>query len=126
MAVAFTILLVTANTMSMAVRERRTEIAVLKTLGFPGALVLTLVLGEALALGVLGGGLGLALGGLGISALQQAPMLGTVLAFYPNIGLKPEIAAIGMALAVALGLAAGFVPAMLAYRANVTDMLRQV
>ena len=35
MAVAFTILLVTANTMSMAIRERRTEIAVLKTLGYP-------------------------------------------------------------------------------------------
>ena len=42
LAVAFTILLVTANTMSMAVRERRTEIAVLKTLGFSGGLVLTL------------------------------------------------------------------------------------
>jgi ABC-type lipoprotein release transport system permease subunit len=43
MAVAFTILLVTANTMSMAVRERRTEIAVLKTLGFSGGLVMALV-----------------------------------------------------------------------------------
>src|SRR4029434_3112150 len=51
MAVAFTILLVTANTMSMAVRERRTEIAVLKTLGFSGGLVMTLVIVEALALG---------------------------------------------------------------------------
>ena len=37
LAVSFTILLVTANTMSMAVRERRTEIAVLKTLGFSSA-----------------------------------------------------------------------------------------
>ena len=37
LAVTFTILLVTANTMSMAVRERRTEIAVLKTLGFSSA-----------------------------------------------------------------------------------------
>jgi putative ABC transport system permease protein len=126
LAVAFTILLVTANTMSMAVRERRTEIAVLKTLGFPGSLVLMLVLGEALLLGVLGGGLGLVLGALSISGLQNAPMLGQVLAFYPNIGLTPAVAAIGMGLAVALGLAAGFVPAMLAYRANVTDMLRQV
>ena len=44
LAVAFTILLVTANTMSMAVRERRTEIAVLKTLGFSGGLVMTLVI----------------------------------------------------------------------------------
>ena len=52
MAVAFTILLVTANTMSMAIRERRTEIAVLKTLGYPSALVLALVLGEALVIGI--------------------------------------------------------------------------
>ena len=56
MAVAFTILLVTANTMSMAIRERRTEIAVLKTLGFPSALVLAMVLGEALVIGIIGGG----------------------------------------------------------------------
>src|SRR4029079_15319730 len=56
LAVAFTILLVTANTMSMAVRERLTEIAVLKTLGFPSRLVLSLILGEALTLGIIGGG----------------------------------------------------------------------
>ena len=58
---AFTILLVTANTMSMAVRERRKEIAVLKTLGFSSRLVLSLVLGEALVLGVLGGVVGVGL-----------------------------------------------------------------
>ena len=58
LAVAFTILLVTANTMSMAVRERRTEIGVLKTLGFSSAHVMGFVVGEALVLGVLGGALG--------------------------------------------------------------------
>ncbi len=58
LAVAFTILLVTANTMSMAVRERRTEIAVLKTLGFSSRHVMGFVVGEALVLGVLGGALG--------------------------------------------------------------------
>ena len=40
LAVAFTILAVSANTMSMSIRERRKEIAVLKTLGFSSALVL--------------------------------------------------------------------------------------
>ena len=60
MAVAFTILLVTANTMSIAVRERQQEIAVLKTLGFPSALVMTLILSEALLLGLMGGLLGIA------------------------------------------------------------------
>ena len=54
LAVSFTILLVTANTMSMAVRERRTEIAVLKTLGFSSGQVMGLVVAEAVLLGALG------------------------------------------------------------------------
>jgi putative ABC transport system permease protein len=126
LAVSFTILLVTANTMSMAIRERRTEIAVLKTLGFSGRLVLGLVLAEALALGLLGGGLGLLLGWVSLKGLQEAPMLGTVLAFYPNVGLTPLVAVLGMGLALVLALAAGVVPAVAAYRGKVTEMLRQV
>ena len=54
LAVAFTILLVTANTMSIAVRERQQEIGVLKTLGFPSGLVMALILIEALLMGVHG------------------------------------------------------------------------
>jgi putative ABC transport system permease protein len=126
LAVSFTILLVTANTMSMAVRERRTEIAVLKTLGFSGGLVLALILAESLTIGVLGGGLGLVLGWASIQALQSAPMLGSILAFYPNLGLTPAVATIGMGVAVVLGLAAGVAPAVAAYRSRVTEMLRQV
>jgi putative ABC transport system permease protein len=126
LAVSFTILLVTANTMSMAIRERRTEIAVLKTLGFSGRLVLGLVLAEALALGLRGGGLGLLLGWVSLKGLQEAPMLGTVLAFYPNVGLTPLVAVLGMGLALVLALAAGVVPAVAAYRGKVTEMLRQV
>lgn len=126
LAVTFTILLVTANTMSMAVRERRTEIAVLKTLGFSGGLVMALILAEALLLGVLGGGLGLLLGSLSLSALKDAPMLGTVLAFYPNVGLTTGVAALAMGLALALALMAGLVPAWLAYRSRVAEALRQV
>ena len=126
LAVSFTILLVTANTMSMAVRERRTEIAVLKTLGFPGGVVLALILAESLVIGLLGGSLGLFLGWSSIQALQAAPMLGAVLAFTPNVGLTAQVAAMGLGVAVLLGLAAGIVPAMSAYRARVTEMLRQV
>ena len=63
LAVAFTILLVTANTMSIAVRERQQEIGVLKTLGFPSGLVMALILIEALLLGVMGGALGLLFAG---------------------------------------------------------------
>ena len=89
-AVTFTILLVVANTMSIAVRERRKEIGVLKTLGFTSRQVMGLIVAESLLIGVLGGALGIAssqglmwmlthapgirdaLGGLGLSAAHAA------------------------------------------------------
>jgi putative ABC transport system permease protein len=125
MAVAFAILLVTANTMSMAVRERRTEIAVLKTLGFSGGLVMTLVIVEALALGVIGGlvGIGLAQGTVGYMA--QLPFMGFVLGNLSGLSVSPLVIAITFSIAVGLGVAAGFVPAFGAYRAQISDMLRQ-
>jgi putative ABC transport system permease protein len=126
--VSFTILLVTANTMSMAVRERRTEIAVLKTLGFSSLHVLGLIVAEALLLGALGGGLGLA-GSQGLMwVLTNAPVIKDMLAGIglSELHLKPVIAAMGFAVALGLGFAAGFVPALNAYRARITDMLRTV
>jgi len=126
MAVAFTILLVTANTMSMAVRERRTEIAVLKTLGFGSGLVMALILAEALLLGVLGGGLGLLLGQAMIRALPSIPGIGDVVRQFPNLGLSPRVASLGFGIALVLGFGAGFVPALNAYRARITNMLRTV
>jgi len=125
-AVAFTILLVTANTMSMAVRERRTEIAVLKTLGFPSRLVMGLVLGEALLLGALGGGVGIVLGRAMIKALPWIPFIGDAVRGFPNLGLSPVVASLGFGMSLLLGLAAGLVPALGAYRAKITDMLRTV
>ena len=58
-AVMFTILLVSANTMAMSVRERRREVGVLKTLGFTPGAVLGIILGEACAISLAGGLLGL-------------------------------------------------------------------
>ena len=126
LAVAFTILLVTANTMSMAVRERQTEIAVLKTLGFPSRLVMWLVLGEAAFLGALGGGLGILLGRLAIKALPRMPMIGDAVAVFPNLGLTAPVAMLGMGMALLLGLVAGVFPAFGAYRARIADALRTV
>jgi putative ABC transport system permease protein len=126
LAVAFTILLVTANTMSMAVRDRNTEIAVLKTLGFPSGLVLRLILGEALLIGCLGGGLGLLMSRAVIRSIPKIPMVGNAVAGFPNLGLTPVVAAAGLGVAVLLGLLAGLVPALGAYRARITEMLRTV
>jgi putative ABC transport system permease protein len=128
LAVSFTILLVTANTMSMAVRERRTEIAVLKTLGFSSLQVMVLIVAEALALGALGGALGIG-GSQGLMwVLTNAPGVSDMLAGIglSELHLKPVIGAMGFVVALALGFAAGFVPAMNAYRARITDMLRTV
>lgn len=125
MAVAFTILLVTANTMSMAVRERRTEIAVLKALGFSGSLVMTLVIVEALALGVIGGLVGIGLTQATVGFMAQLPFTGFILGNLSGLSVSPLVTAITFSIAVGVGVAAGFVPAFGAYRARITDMLRQ-
>ena len=128
LAVAFTILLVTANTMSMAVRERRTEIGVLKTLGFSSRHVMGFVVGEALVLGVLGGALGV-FGSQGLLyAVSHSPGVSDILAGIGLSGLelKPDVAVLGFFVAVILGLFAGLVPALSAYRAKITDILRTV
>jgi putative ABC transport system permease protein len=122
LAVCFTILLVTANTMSMAVRERRTEIAVLKTLGFSGGQVMGLVVAEASLIGAAGGVLGIAGAWGALFALDRAPeqtLLGMT-----RLELQPTAALFGLGVALVLGFAAGFLPAWGAYRARITEMLR--
>jgi putative ABC transport system permease protein len=126
LAVTFTILLVTANTMSMAVRERRTEIAVLKTLGFPNSLVLILILSESLIIGALGGVIGILIGRTLIHALPSLPFIGDAVRGFPNLGLSPAVGTAGMAMALFIGLAAGIVPALLASRTRISEMLRPV
>lgn len=122
LAVCFTILLVTANTMSMAVRERRTEIAVLKTLGFRSGQVMGFVVAEGLLLGAMGGALGTAGARAALWALDAATT-GTWAGF-TGVSLSPRVALLGFGVAVLLGFAAGLAPAWGAYRARVTEMLR--
>src|SRR5579872_1280135 len=112
LAVAFTILLVTANTMSIAVRERQQEIAVLKTLGFSSGLVMTLILSEALLIGALGGALGLLISAAALHILPEVPLLGDIVAQYPSFGLSPHTMTLGVGIALLLGLFAGFFPAV--------------
>ncbi len=122
LAVCFTILLVTANTMSMAVRERRREIAVLKTVGFASSQVMGLILFEALVMGVIAGALGIGGTLWAIAVMNGAP--GQTVLGLSHLELRPSVAFFGAGVALSLGLAAGFVPAWGAYRARVTEMLR--
>ena len=126
LAVGFTILLVTANTMSMAVRERRTEIAVLKTLGFPSALVMGLILGEAFAIATASGVIGVVMARLAVGNLANLPFMGLLLGNFPALEVSPTVGLLTLSLAVVLGTGAGFVPALGAYRSRITEALRSI
>jgi putative ABC transport system permease protein len=119
-AVFFTILLVAGNTMAQSVRERTSEIAVLKTLGFTAPTVLLLVLAESLLLSVGAGALGLALGWLAVSSGDPTD------GYLPVFLVPARDLGLGLALAVALGLATGVLPAIQATRLRIVDALRRV
>jgi putative ABC transport system permease protein len=118
-AVLFTILLVAANTMAQAVRERTSEVAVLKTLGFSNGAVLSLVLGESIFICLLGGGLGLFVGWLFVQGGD--PTNGML----PIFVLQPQAIAIGAALIIGMGIFAGLLPALSAMQLKITDGLRR-
>jgi putative ABC transport system permease protein len=71
-AVTFTILLVSANTISMSVRERVREVGILKTLGFSSSDVLGMIVGESAVIGVIGGAIGCIIAFLLCSLIAQA------------------------------------------------------
>jgi putative ABC transport system permease protein len=118
--VLFTLLLVTGNTMAMNVRERVPELGVLKTLGFGDGAVLALVLAESLVIAFVGGALGLTLAKL--FTLSGDPTGGLLQTFY----LAPGKMAIGAAIALFVGFAAGAIPALTAMRLRIVDALRRV
>lgn len=124
--VTFTLLLVTANTMSMAVRERRTEIGVLKALGFSPRLVLSLILAEGALLGACGAAAGLLLGRLLVEALPAVPVIGEVVSRFPRMSMPPAIAGAGILLGVLAGLLASLAASVSVYRARIVALLQQV
>ncbi|HEX8342885.1 MAG TPA: FtsX-like permease family protein [Tepidisphaeraceae bacterium] len=117
-AVTFTILLVSANTISMAVRERTRELAILRTLGYTPGEILGLVLSESALISLLGGAVGIGLGYLLALMIQQNS------GGFVAQGLKWQAAAIVLAIAASIGLLAAIVPAVVASRKNVVESLR--
>jgi putative ABC transport system permease protein len=111
--------LVAASTMAQSVRERTSELAVLKTLGFTGPAILVLVLAESLFITFLGGGLGL---GLAWLIVQRGDPTGGLMAIFV---LPPRDLVLGIALMIGMGLLAGVMPAMAAMQLKITDALRR-
>ncbi|MBA2564168.1 MAG: ABC transporter permease [Gemmatimonadetes bacterium] len=120
LAVFFAILLVAANTMMMAARERTTEHAVLKALGYGDRLLFGIVMAEAAIVTLLGGLIGVLAARLLFSA--ATPFDSWMPGFsvtWPTIGL-------GLAIALVIGLMAGLIPALQAARLPVVQALRRV
>ncbi|HEY8234599.1 MAG: ABC transporter permease, partial [Burkholderiales bacterium] len=116
--VFFTLLLVTGNTMAIAVRERTAELAVLKAVGFSDRFALGLVLAESLLIAALGGAVGLWLAKI----VSAKDITSGILMTY----LSGEALAAGAGVALATGALAGILPALSAMRLQVAAALRRV
>ncbi len=123
LAVFFALTLVSANAMAMAMRERTTEIAVLKAIGFSRARVLGIVLGESCAISMLGGVFGIGLGCVFLNLLHDLSPQFFQFTFQEVLG--PWIAYMTL-IAVGLGLVSGIVPAILAAQLSVVNGLRRL
>ncbi|HKK21541.1 MAG TPA: ABC transporter permease [candidate division Zixibacteria bacterium] len=113
------ILLVLANTMAMTARERISEYAVMKTLGFSPFHIVGLIFGESLFIAALGGTLGI---------LITFPIAGLIKvamgAFFPIFKIHPVTLAVGFVSALFVGLLAAIFPAVKAVRTSIVDGLR--
>jgi putative ABC transport system permease protein len=119
--VFFTLLLVTGNTMAISVRERTSELAVFKAIGFSDRAVLFFVLAESLVIALIGGLLGLLLAEAAVPALGKA-----LNGLLPALILAPSILALGLVVAIAVGLISGMLPGIMAMRMRVVNALRRV
>jgi putative ABC transport system permease protein len=120
-AVTFTILLVSANTLSMSVRERAREVGVLKTLGFTPGTIFGILLGEGAMVAIVGGVLGCALAQGFCMMLRSAPI---PIQQIRVMNVTPLIASISLLIALSVGLVSAMVPAAGAARRPILDSLR--
>jgi putative ABC transport system permease protein len=121
LAVVITTLFVAANTMAMSVRERTTEIAVMRTLGFPAATIFFLVAGEGLLMSIVGGILG-----VGLARWIVTPDFIQAGAFIPVFGVNNTNLGMALGLSALIGVLAGVIPATMASRLKIVDALRRV
>ena len=120
-AVVFAVLLIVANTMAMSIRERTTELAVLRALGFPTNTLLTLLTAESLVISLVGASAG-CLAAWAICRAVAGYALGGGLLVNLEIGLTGGLSALGVAILTSL--LSTLVPAYRASRMSIAEALR--
>lgn len=123
LAVVFSLSLVAANAMAMSMRERTTEIAVLKAIGFSRRRVLVTILGEACSITLLGGLLGIFIGCICLELLHTLSSQFMPLSVFEMLG--PWLVYL-LTTAAGIGFVSGIVPAVRAAQLSVIDGLRRV
>jgi putative ABC transport system permease protein len=126
MIIVLVILLIAGNTMAMTARERVTEIAVLRTLGFQKGTILGLILGESILLSFIGGLFGVGLFVFAFPGFRQGLLYSPMGGFAAGMRLFPEVVAVAFAISVFVGVLAGLVPAVRSAQRSITDGLREV
>jgi putative ABC transport system permease protein len=117
-AVFFTILILTGNTMAQSIRERIPELAILKTLGFSDGKVTALVLAEAVLLLILGGAIG-----MGAAVAAMPALNGSTGGRFPPLFVGPETWLLAAVVAAVVALIIGLPPALRANRLKIVDAL---
>jgi len=120
LAVVFTILLVSANTMAMSIRERTREVGVLKTLGFTRNTILGLFVGEAVSLSLVGGLMGSILCVFVVRAMASQGGM------FARMKVAPLTMLAALLIAAVVGFASSFVPSYHAAKVNIVDGLRHI
>jgi putative ABC transport system permease protein len=120
-AVLFTTLLVCANTMAMSIRERTREVAVLRTLGFTQGSILQLLLSESIAISLIGGLIGIALG-TGAILFVARPGIGLPVSMH----MTAATALVVMLVAALVGVVSGLIPSYRASHLGIVDALRHI
>ncbi|HSR67611.1 MAG TPA: FtsX-like permease family protein [Acidobacteriota bacterium] len=118
--VVFTVILVAATTMAMAIRERGREIAVLKALGFRTRLILSLLLSESVLLAALAAFIG------SMAAWAFFGATGVGAGFIPRLAVRPWIIGFCVFIGAMVGLLASGIPAWRAARISVVDAMRRI
>ena len=119
-------LMILGNTIAMGVRERTREYAVLRAIGFLPSHIRIFVLGEATALGVVAGVVGIGIAYPFVNNVMGRAIEENLGSWFPYFRVEPGVAVAAVVIAIVLSTTAALIPAIQAGRISVTDALRRV